>query len=72
VNKEQVLEITGIAVVRERKEEHVNKERAQEIVLSGIIVQNKSTEKKKKVIVQKYDESTDEEEDYSALERVFF
>jgi hypothetical protein len=47
----------------------VNKEQAQEIVLSGIVVQdhNESTGKKEEVRVQRDDESTDEEEDYSTL-----
>jgi hypothetical protein len=44
----------------------VNKEWAQEIVLSGIIVQNQSTCRKKEVRVQKDDVSTNEEEDESA------
>jgi hypothetical protein len=72
VKKEYVPEITRFAVARERKEEHVNKERAQEILLSRIIVQNRFTCGKKEVIVQKDDESTYEEEDYSASEWVFF
>jgi hypothetical protein len=72
VNKDQVPEITGFAVVQERKEEQVNKEKVQEIVLSGIVVQDQSTGRKEEVRVQKDDESTDEEEDYSASERVFF
>jgi hypothetical protein len=58
--------------VRERKEEKVNKEHDQEIVLSGIVVQDQSTERNKYVIVQRDDESTDEEEYYSASEKVFF
>jgi hypothetical protein len=67
VNKDQVPEITELAVVRERKEEQVNKEHAQEIVLSGIVVQDQSTRRKEEVRVQRDDESTDKEEDYSAL-----
>jgi hypothetical protein len=65
VNKEHVPEITGFAVVRERKEEKVNKEQVQEIVLSGIVVQDQSIGRKKEVKVQRDDESTNEEEDYS-------
>jgi hypothetical protein len=72
VNKDQVPEITGFAVAQERKEEQVNKEQVQEIVLSGIVVQDQSTGRKKEVRVQRDDESTDEEEDYSASEWVFF
>jgi hypothetical protein len=55
-----------------KKRREVNKEQAQEIVLSGIVVQdhNESTGKKEEVRVQRDDESTDEEEDYSALGRI--
>jgi hypothetical protein len=38
VSKEKVPEIAGFAVVQERKEERVNKEQVQEIVLLGIVV----------------------------------
>jgi len=50
----------------------VNKEQVQEIVLSGIVVRDQSTVKKEEVRVQKNDKSTNEEEDYSASEWVFF
>jgi hypothetical protein len=40
--------------------------------LSGILVQDQSIGKRKEVRVQRYDESTDEEEDYSTSEQVFF
>jgi hypothetical protein len=67
VNKEQVPEIVGFTVVRERREEE--KEHAQEVVLSGIVVQDhkESTGKKEEVRVKEDDESTDGEEDYSTL-----
>jgi hypothetical protein len=53
VNKEHVPKITKFAVVRERKEKKVNKEQDQEILLSGIVVQdhNESTGKKEEVRV---------------------
>jgi hypothetical protein len=43
----------------------VNKEQVQDIVLSGIVVQDQSTGKKKEVKVHRNDESIDEEEYYS-------
>jgi hypothetical protein len=57
VNKEQVPKIPGFAVMRERKEEKVNKEQAQEILLSGIVVQdhNEPTEKNKEFRAQRDD-----------------
>jgi hypothetical protein len=48
----------------------VNKERAQEILLSGIIVQNQSTGRKKEVKVQRDDDSTDKYGDYFG--KIFF
>jgi hypothetical protein len=50
----------------------VNKEHAQEIVLSGIVVQDQSKERKEEVRVQKDDQSIDKREYYSASERVLF
>jgi hypothetical protein len=72
VNKDQVLEILGFVVVQEGKEEKVNKEKVEDIVLSGIVVQDQSTGKREEVRVHKDDESIDEEEYYFALEQVFF
>jgi hypothetical protein len=43
VNKDQVPEIVGFAVVPERKKEHV-----QEIVLSGIVARDQFIEERKK------------------------
>jgi hypothetical protein len=56
----------------ERKEGHVNKEQVQEIVLSGIVVQDESTDRKKEVRVQKDVEPTNEDDDDSASERTLF
>jgi hypothetical protein len=50
----------------------VNKYQVQYIVLSRIVVEDQSTGRKEDVKVQKYDESIDEEDSYTALERVFF
>jgi hypothetical protein len=50
----------------------VNKEWVQEIVLSGIVVQDESTDTKKEVRVQRDVESTDEDDDDFASERVLF
>jgi hypothetical protein len=71
VNKEQDPEITEFAVVQKKKKKRVNKEKVQEIVLSRIVVQDQSMGRKEEVKVQRDDESTDEEEDYSASKRVF-
>jgi hypothetical protein len=59
--------------VQEREEEKVSKEQSQEIVLSGIVVHdhNEYTGKKEEDIVQKDDESTNEDEYYSASYQVF-
>jgi hypothetical protein len=56
----------------ERKEGQVNKEHVQEIVLSGIVVQDESTDRKKEVRVQKDVEPTNEDDDDSASERTLF
>ena len=51
MNDDQVPEITEFRVVRERKQEQVYKEQAQEIILSIIVVKdhNESIGKKKDV-----------------------
>jgi hypothetical protein len=80
VNKDEVPEITRLAIKQdedkstkkkedviykkvskrnERKGGQVNREQVQEIVLSGIIVKDESTDTKKEVRVQRDDESTD-------------
>jgi hypothetical protein len=72
VNKDQVPEITRLAIKRdeensieknkdaryikvwkitERKEGQVNKEHVQEIVLSGIVVKDESTDRKKEELI---------------------
>jgi hypothetical protein len=72
VNKDQVPKITGFVVMREIKEDQVNKEHAQEIVLPGIVVQDQSIGRKKEFIFQRDDESIDKEEYYSSSKWVFF
>jgi hypothetical protein len=49
--------------ITERKEGQVNKEQVQEIVLSGIVVKDESTDRKKEVRAQRDDESTNEDDD---------
>jgi hypothetical protein len=44
--------------ITERKEGQVNKEHVQEIVLSGIVVKDESTDRKKEVRAQRDNEST--------------
>jgi hypothetical protein len=46
--------------ITERKEGQVNKEQVQEIVLSGIVVKDESTDRKKEVRAQRDNESTNE------------
>jgi hypothetical protein len=71
VNKEQVPKIIEFVVAWERKEEQVNKEYVQEIVLLQIVVQDESTKRKKEVRVHKDLESTNDDDD-SASKRIFF
>jgi hypothetical protein len=47
----------------ERKEGRVNKEQVQDIVISGTIVKDESTNRKKKSRDQRDDESTNEDDD---------
>jgi hypothetical protein len=54
--------------ITERKEGQVNKEQVQEIVLSGIVVKDESTDRKKEVRAQRDDESTNEDDDESTNE----
>jgi hypothetical protein len=61
----------------EKQEEQVNEDQVPKIVLIGFVVvrdHDESTGKEEEVKIQKEDddEFTDEEEDYSASERVFF
>jgi hypothetical protein len=49
--------------ITERKEGQVNKEQVQEIVLSGTVVKDESTDRKKEVRAQRDDESTNEDDD---------
>jgi hypothetical protein len=64
----------------ERKEGKVNKEQVQDIVLSGIVVKDESTDRNKEVRAQRDnestheydDESTNEDDDEYTLERELF
>jgi hypothetical protein len=53
--------------ITERKEGHVNKEHVQEIVLSGVVVKDESTDRKKEVRAQRDNESTNEDDDESTI-----
>jgi hypothetical protein len=54
--------------ITEIKEEKVNKEWVQEIVLSSIVVKDESIERKKEVRAQRDNESTNEYDDESTNE----
>ena len=54
--------------ITERKEEQVNKEQVQEIVLSDIVVKDESTDRKKEVKALKDNESTNVDDDESTNE----
>jgi hypothetical protein len=65
--------------ITERKEGQVNKEHVQEIVLSGIVVKDESTDRKKEVRAQRDnesheddDESTNEDDDEYTSEKELF
>jgi hypothetical protein len=58
--------------ITERKEGHVNKEHVQEIVLSGTVVKDESTDRKKEVRAQRDDESTNEDDDEYTSEKELF
>jgi hypothetical protein len=58
--------------ITERKEGQVNKEQVQEIVLSGIVVKDESTDRKKEVRAQRDDESTNEDDDEYTSEKELF
>jgi hypothetical protein len=54
--------------ITERKEEQVNKEQVQEIVLSDIVVKDESIDRKKEVRAQRDNKSTNEDDDESTNE----
>jgi hypothetical protein len=59
--------------ITERKEEQVNKEQVQEIVLSDIVVKDESTDRKKEVRAQRDNKSTNEDDDdeYTSEQELF-
>jgi hypothetical protein len=67
VNKGQVPEITGFVVAHEEKERQV-----KDIMLSGIIERDQSTDRKAVVRVQRDDESINKDVDDSTSEHVLF
>jgi hypothetical protein len=56
----------------ERKEGQVNKKHVQEIVLSGIVVKDESTNREKEVRAQRDDESTNEDDNEYTSEQELF
>jgi hypothetical protein len=58
--------------ITERKEGKVNKEKFQEIVLSGIVVKDESTKRKKEARAQRDDKSTNEDDDEYTSEKELF
>jgi hypothetical protein len=58
--------------ITEIKEGQVNEEQVQEIVLSGIVVKDESTDRKKEVRAQRENESTYEDDDEYTSEQELF
>jgi hypothetical protein len=61
-----------VGKITERKEGQINKEQIQEIVLSGIVVKDESTDRRKEVRARRDDESTNEDDDEYTSEKEFF
>ena len=61
IDKRKDVRYRKVWKITERKKGQVNKERVQEIVLSGIVVKDESTNRKKEVIAQRDNESTNED-----------
>ena len=72
IEKRKDVRYIKVWKITERKEGHVNKEHAQKIVLSGIVVKYESTDIKKEVRAQRDDESTNEDDDEYTSEKKLF
>jgi hypothetical protein len=72
IEKKKDVRYRKVWKTTERKEGHVNKEQVQEIVLSGIVVKDESTDRKKEVRAQRDDESTNEDDDEYTSEQELF
>jgi hypothetical protein len=72
VEKKKDVRYIKVWKITERKEGQVNKELVQEIVLSGIVVKDESTDKKKEVRAQRDNESTNEDGDEYTSEHELF
>ena len=68
VEKRKDVRYIKVWKINERKETQANKEHVQEIVFSGIVVKDESTDKKKEVIAQRDNESTHVDDDESTNE----
>jgi hypothetical protein len=66
--KKKYVKYIKVWKITERKEGQVNTEQVQDIVLSGIIVKDESTDRKKEVRAQRDNESTNEDDDESTNE----
>jgi hypothetical protein len=66
--KKKYLRYIKVWNIIERKERQVNKEQVQEILLSGIVVKDESTDRKKEVRAKRDNESTNEDDDESTNE----
>jgi hypothetical protein len=63
IEKRKDVRYRKVWKITERKEGQVNKKRVQDIVLSGIVVKDESTDRKKEVRSQRDDEYTNEDDD---------
>jgi hypothetical protein len=63
IEKRKDVRYRKVWKITKRREGRVNKEQVQEIVLSGTIVKDESTDRKKEVRAQRDNESTNEDDD---------
>jgi hypothetical protein len=68
IEKRKDVRYRKVWKITERKEEQVNKEQFQEILLSEIVVKDESTDRKKEVRAQRDNESTNKDDDESTNE----
>jgi hypothetical protein len=65
IEKRKDVRYRKVWKITKRKEEQVNKEQVQEIVLSDIVVKDESIDRKKEVKAQRDNKSTNEYDDES-------
>jgi hypothetical protein len=63
--KKKDVRYKKVSKINERKEAQINKEQAQEIVLSCIVLKDESIDIKKEVRSQRNDEYTNEDDEYT-------